>query len=253
MNPKDLAAQSRAPLHLLPAATSIHGAMACRDGAIKYGPYNWREKPISLMEYLGALERHIARLKDGQWIDDKSGATHLGHIIATCGILLDAEHVNTLKLDWPNVRGRATQLLDHIESELFDKVGDYHTEEERGGVAGPDPTPLTTEEWVALPLRQRDEWEWAQTDYGEGYVRKTDPLPGIDRYRYFLRNDIDWKAFLREPDQVKRNWVAYVDIGIQTALAECEWEEVEDLLKHGWKPGLSFCGWVSAVPEKEEK
>lgn len=117
MNPKDVAALSRAPLHLLPAATSIWGAMACRQGAIDYGPYNWREKPISLMKYLGALERHIARLKDGEWIDAKSKCPHLGHIIATSGILLDAYHCGTLIDDRPP-EGRATDILDDIEASL---------------------------------------------------------------------------------------------------------------------------------------
>lgn len=118
LNPKDVAALSRAPLHLLPAVGSIHGAMACRQGAIDYGPYNWREKQISLMKYIGALERHIARLKDGEWIDGKSDVTHLGHIIATAAILLDAEACNKLVMDNPGV-GTASELLDEIESNLL--------------------------------------------------------------------------------------------------------------------------------------
>jgi len=105
----------RAPLHLLPAATTIHGAMACKDGAIKYGPYNWRDKPIEMMSYIGAIERHIARLKDGENIDNKSGATHLGHIIATAGIIIDAASVDMLIDDRPEVDGKATVILDAIE------------------------------------------------------------------------------------------------------------------------------------------
>lgn len=118
LNPKDIAAQTRAPLHLLPAVTLIHGAMACKDGAAKYNAYNWREKPISLMEYLGAIERHIARIKDGENVDAKSGVTHLGHIIATAGILLDANAVGTLKDDRPKIGGIATKLLDRIEGNI---------------------------------------------------------------------------------------------------------------------------------------
>ena len=59
MNPKDRAALGRVPLELLPAAGRIYGALACRDGAAKYGAYNWREKAISLMGYTGAMERHL--------------------------------------------------------------------------------------------------------------------------------------------------------------------------------------------------
>ena len=120
LNPKDAAAQTRAPMHLLPAAGAIHGCMACRDGAAKYGPYNWRERPISLMEYIGAMERHIARLKDGEWTDAKSGVSHLGHINATSSILLDAHECGTMIDDRPGLPGQASALLDEIELKLRD-------------------------------------------------------------------------------------------------------------------------------------
>lgn len=112
MNPKDIAAKSRVPLWSLPAVTSIHGAMATGDGIEKYGAYNWREKPILLMEYLGAMERHIACIKDGERCADDSRITHLGHIIANAGIILDAEQCGTLIDDRPKVPGQASALLE---------------------------------------------------------------------------------------------------------------------------------------------
>ncbi|HNQ98366.1 MAG TPA: DUF5664 domain-containing protein [Trueperaceae bacterium] len=111
-NPKDIAALDRVPMHLLPAAGAIYGAMACGDGAEKYGPYNWRDKPISLMSYLGAIERHIACIKDGEDAATDSLIDHLGHINATTAILLDARQVGTLIDDRPRVRGRASALLE---------------------------------------------------------------------------------------------------------------------------------------------
>ena len=117
-NPKDMAASTRAPLHLFPAVGAIYGAMACRQGAEEYGPYNWRDKAIGLMNYIGALERHIARLKDGQWVDRKSGQPHLGHIIATSAIMLDADECGTLVDDRPNKLGHAGSVLDQIEDKL---------------------------------------------------------------------------------------------------------------------------------------
>ncbi|AAT69492.1 gp16 [Alphaproteobacteria phage PhiJL001] len=112
-NPKDIAATSRVPLHLLPHIGRVWGAMACRDGAIKYAPYNWRDKPISMMEYLGALERHIAALAGGEWFspDTDPPVPHLGHIIATAAILLDAEACGTLIDDRPEKNGAVPQLL----------------------------------------------------------------------------------------------------------------------------------------------
>jgi hypothetical protein len=121
MNPKDIAATTRAPLQLLPAITQIEGSMACKDGAEKYGAYNWREKPIHLMFYIGALERHIAKLKDGEDIDTKSGRPHLGHIIATSGIILDANSCGTLVDDRPKVPGHASLVLDDLENGM--KIG----------------------------------------------------------------------------------------------------------------------------------
>lgn len=119
VNPKDIAAQTRVPMHLLPAIGAVHGAQACGDGAIVkgYGPYNWREKPISLMEYIGAIERHIACLKDGANIAGDSKVTHLGHINATTAILLDAEQCGTLIDDRPAVPGHASATLDHYRRE----------------------------------------------------------------------------------------------------------------------------------------
>lgn len=90
-NPKDIAATVRVPLHLLPTAGKIAQALAHLDGAEKYGVANWLEKPVEMMSYLSAIERHIERLKSGQDIDEKSKVPHFGHIMATCAILLDAQ------------------------------------------------------------------------------------------------------------------------------------------------------------------
>ena len=114
MNPKDLAAKTRVPMHLLPSAGAVHGAMACRDGAVvkEYGPYNWRDKPISLMEYIGAMERHLIQLKAGGWYNaDAPLVTHLGSINATTAIILDAHECNTLIDDRPKVHGKTNETL----------------------------------------------------------------------------------------------------------------------------------------------
>jgi hypothetical protein len=110
LNPKDKAAVGRVPLHLLPAAGRIYGALACKDGAAKYGPYNWRDKPISLMGYTGAIERHLLAVRDGEDVALDSFCEHLGHIIATASILLDARECGALIDDRP-LPGPAPRLL----------------------------------------------------------------------------------------------------------------------------------------------
>lgn len=111
LNPKDRAALDRSPLHLLPAAGRLYGAAATADGAAKYGPYNWRDKPISLMGYTSAMERHILAIRDGEDIAQDSGVHHLGHIIATASILLDAMLCGTLIDDRAGVSGPAPAVM----------------------------------------------------------------------------------------------------------------------------------------------
>jgi len=89
-NPKDLLGSKKVPLGLLPAAGKIYGAMAMKNGADKYGPYNWREKKVRITIYLDAIERHLLALRDGEDKDRESGLPHLAHIIASASIIADA-------------------------------------------------------------------------------------------------------------------------------------------------------------------
>lgn len=106
-NPKDQAALYKVPMWSLPAIGAVHGAQATGDGINKgYGAYNWRYNPISMMEHIGALERHIAALKDGEDCTRDSGITHLGCVIAGASIILDAAQCNTLIDDRPTLGPR---------------------------------------------------------------------------------------------------------------------------------------------------
>jgi len=120
-NPKNILAETKVNLALLPAAGIIHGAHACMDGASRYGPYNWREKKIALMAYASAAQRHIQSWIDGEDIDP-SGAHHFGHAIAGLAIALDAMECNTAIDDRPK-RGCAADVLRRISGQLKDKAG----------------------------------------------------------------------------------------------------------------------------------
>ncbi len=116
-NPKDRVASTKVPMWSLPSIGAVHGAMSTADGIRKgYGAYNWRCKPISMMEHIGALERHIAALKDGEDFTRDSGVTHLGCLIAGASIILDAQQCGTLIDDRP-VPGKSTSA---------DTLEDYH-------------------------------------------------------------------------------------------------------------------------------
>ncbi len=50
-------------------------------GAKKYAPYNWK-KPMSRSDILDSMQRHMAKLIDGDENDEESGLPHIGHIMA---------------------------------------------------------------------------------------------------------------------------------------------------------------------------
>lgn len=106
-NPKDLIGSTKANLTLISPIALAHCADAMLDGAGKYGPYNWREKRITLMNYIAAALRHLQAFQEGQRCAGDSGAHHLGHAMASCAILLDAEAHGCLIDDRPKSDGGA--------------------------------------------------------------------------------------------------------------------------------------------------
>lgn len=115
VNPKNLAARTRVKVAMLPSAGVIHGAHACMDGAKKYGPYNWREpgKAIALMEYASAIQRHLYDWIDGEDVAPDSLCHHLGHLIASAAIMLDAIECGSAIDDRPKC-GNAPALLQFL-------------------------------------------------------------------------------------------------------------------------------------------
>lgn len=117
-NPKDLLGVEKVPMHLVPPVSVIYEAMALRDGAEKYGPYNWREKEVLASIYVGAAMRHLAAWFDGEELARDSGVHHLAHAKACLGILLDAMEGGCLLDDRPEI-GAAPRLL----AEMQDFIG----------------------------------------------------------------------------------------------------------------------------------
>ena len=72
-------------------ALVIGAARALKEGAAKYGAFNWRTTKVELMTYIGAIQRHLAAYTDGEDVDPESltGKTHLEGIAACVAILLD--------------------------------------------------------------------------------------------------------------------------------------------------------------------
>jgi len=113
LNPKQKYGDLKAPLCMVPWSAIIYLAMAFKEGARKYGPFNWRTKKIESMTYVSALMRHVAAWVDGEENDPESGNPHLAHALACLAILVDAKESGNL-VDSRPVPGPAPGMLVHL-------------------------------------------------------------------------------------------------------------------------------------------
>jgi len=109
-NPKDLLGMKKVPLSLVPPSSTIYQALAMKDGARKYGPYNWRANAVIASIYIDAAKRHLDAWFDGEGDADDSGVPHLGHALACVGIIVDAYESGNL-IDNRPLPGPAARLL----------------------------------------------------------------------------------------------------------------------------------------------
>lgn len=108
-NPKTRLGALKVPLHLVPPSAKHYLAQALEDGARKYGPYNWRDEPISISTYKAAMERHMDAFWDGEDLAPDSGIHHVAHAMACCALILDCLANGTLVDDRPT-KGAAAKL-----------------------------------------------------------------------------------------------------------------------------------------------
>ena len=109
-NPKDLVGSKKAPLRYVPPALAIAASGPMEDGAIKYGPFNWREQPVEVLTYIEAVFRHLYAYLDGQDDAEDSGHSHIDHAIAGLGIIADARAHGSL-IDNRYAKGPAAGML----------------------------------------------------------------------------------------------------------------------------------------------
>jgi hypothetical protein len=108
-NPKTAIGATKVPLHLVPPSSTHYLALAFKDGAAKYGPYNWRDQKVSASVYYGAAKRHMDAWWDGENLSADARVAHLAHAMACCAIILDAASVGMLNDDRPTA-GAAARL-----------------------------------------------------------------------------------------------------------------------------------------------
>ncbi len=75
--------------------------MALANGVAKYGEANWRAlgAKFKMSTYISAILRHVVAIREGEDVAPDSGVSHVGHIMANCAILLDAQKAGTLHDD----------------------------------------------------------------------------------------------------------------------------------------------------------
>jgi len=106
-NPKSIHGVKKVPLRLIPPVAKAHIAEAMRNGAEKYGPYNWRTRSVATSVYIDAAQRHLDAYWDREDMAPDSGVHHLAHVAACCAILLDALESDNLIDDRPTSGGAA--------------------------------------------------------------------------------------------------------------------------------------------------
>lgn len=113
-NPKTLVGITKPPLHAIPPSALLHLGLAMVNGERKYGPFNWRDDPVSFSVYYDAAMRHWLAAWDGEDVAPDSGVLHLGHAMACAAILIDAAACGTLNDDRPKVKGPTPVLIQAL-------------------------------------------------------------------------------------------------------------------------------------------
>lgn len=100
-NPKTAYGNAKPPMRFVPPSALLELGLVMEHGAAKYGPMNWRKDPVTASTYYDSLMRHAFQYWDGADTDLESRHKNLGHVMACCAILLDAEWCRKLIDDRP--------------------------------------------------------------------------------------------------------------------------------------------------------
>lgn len=169
-NPKTAIGATKVPLHLVPPSASHHLALAFKDGAAKYGPYNWRDHKVSASVYVSAAKRHIDAWWDGENLSADAKVEHLAHAMACMAIILDAASVGMLNDDRPTAGAASAlqatyatpQVIPHEVAKLMQRDGIVPNCDGHHATEAPMPPHLAE----VLLGREDDEGDLVGENYG---------------------------------------------------------------------------------------
>ncbi len=111
-NPKDALGKSKPCISFIPSIAILMEGVVMALGGRKYGPFNWRETSVQASVYSDAAFRHLAAWNDGEENDPESGVSHLAHVRANMGILMDAQEHGTMKDD----RAKSGKVIEFLKA-----------------------------------------------------------------------------------------------------------------------------------------
>lgn len=115
-NPKQQYGDKKCGVQFVPPVAFAYLGVAMKEGARKYGPFNWRETKVESLTYVGAAMRHIMAYHDGEDIDPESGNPHLAHAMACLAIAADA-HEGGFLVDNRPTAGPCGKYMREITNE----------------------------------------------------------------------------------------------------------------------------------------
>lgn len=113
-NPKRAFGVKKPSAQFIPPVAIIEESVVMALGAAKYGAFNWQDDPVDATTYYSAAIRHLLQWFSGEDVDPESGASHLAHVRACMGIILDAQAAGNLIDDRPKCAS-ATAAVDRLK------------------------------------------------------------------------------------------------------------------------------------------
>lgn len=112
-NPKRAFGITKPSVQFIPPVAILEEATVMALGGEKYGPFNWQDSPVDASTYYSAAMRHLMQWFAGEDRDAQSGASHLAHVRACMGILIDAMASGKLIDDRPQCAS-ATEAIERL-------------------------------------------------------------------------------------------------------------------------------------------